>query len=305
MNEWIDFAIYIVQGWLLWVLMPRQGRQFGAAMIADRDPDWLGAHPEMDAYLKNSTGFLKVWYAWAAISIAVLLAVRLGWRPFGGTGPDWDVLKDWHGLFLIIGLVGWFASAGLWFRWLKRNVPLADRRSATLHPRTTREFLSLPWRVTVEGLTALHLAAWVVVGLTIDNLDPGHGEIGYWGKFALIVAMTVLFAVFAWFVPGRRPGYPDRIFGAAYRRVEIRVAYAMRLAPLVAGIAALAEVFTGDDFGRAAHLALVLLVTGFAAAFVFMRPAAPAEGAPPAGRGRDGMIGSLFGSTIHDSPRAP
>jgi hypothetical protein len=248
---------------------------------------------------------LKIWYAWAAISIAVLLAVQLGWRPFGGTGPDWEVLKDWHGLFMILGLVGWFASVGLWFRWLNRNVPLSDRRSATLQPRTTAEYLSLPWRVMVEGLTALHLVAWVVVGLTVTEPDPAHWEIGYWAKFALMVAMTVLFALFAWLVPRRRPGYPDRIFGAGYRRVEVRVAYVLRLAPLVAGVSVMAEVFTGGDFDRAAHLAIVLLVTGILATFVFMRPAARAEGAPPAGHDLGGMIGPPFGSTMRDSPRVP
>lgn len=274
MSEWIDFSIYCVQVLLLWVFLPRHGWQFGAATIADRNPDWLAAHPEVDAYLKNSTRFLRVWYAWAAISIAWLLAVQLGWRPLGGTAPSWEVLKGWHGLVTILGMVGWFGSAGLWFHWLKRNVPLSDRRSATLRPRTTAEYLSLPWRLTVEGLTGLHLVAWVVVGLTLTDPEPAHWETGYWEKFAFIVAMTALFAVFAWFVPRRRPGYPDRIFGASYRRAEIRVAYVLRLAPLIAGITAIAEVFTGSDFDRAAHLALVLLVSGMVAAFVFMRPAA-------------------------------
>jgi heme/copper-type cytochrome/quinol oxidase subunit 3 len=143
-----------------------------------------------------------------------------------------------------------------------------------------------------------------VVGLSLTNPEPAHWETGYWAKFAFIVAMTAFFAVFAWFVPQRRPGYLDRIFGASYRRAEIKVAYVMRLAPLVAGITAIAEVFTGSDFDRAAHLALVLLMTGLAAAFVLMRPAAPDSGAPPVGRGPGEMISSTFGSTMHDSPSA-
>jgi hypothetical protein len=106
-------------------------------------------------------------------------------------------------------------------------------------------------------------------------------------------------------VPRRRPGYPDRIFGAGYRRVEVRVAYVLRLAPLVAGVSVMAEVFTGGDFDRAAHLAIVLLVTGILATFVFMRPAARAEGAPPAGHDLGGMSGPPVGSTMRDSPRVP
>jgi len=299
MSEWIDFTVYAVQGLLFWVFLPRQGRQFGAPMITDRNPDWLAAHPEVTAYLENSTGFVKIWYAWATISVAFLLAVRLGWRPFGGTGPSWGVLKDWHMLLLMFGVLGWFASAGLWFRWLKRNVPLADRRSATLRPRTTAEYLSMPWRVTVETATALHLAAWVVVGVTRTELVPN-----YWGKFVFIVAMTVFFAAFALLVPRRRPGYPDRIFGEVYRRVEMRVVYVMRLSPIVAGGMTLAEQLVGGDFDRAAHLALVLLVSGMLAAFLFLRPSAPTIGEPPAERGRGGMIGSPFGSNMPNSPRA-
>jgi hypothetical protein len=303
MSAWIDFAVYAMQGVLFWVFLPRQGWRFGTPTIVDRNPDWLATHPEMSRYLSVSTGFLRVWYAWAAISIVILLAVLLGWRPFGGTDPTWEVLKDWHGRLLMLGVAGWFASAGLWFLWLKRNVPLADRRSATLHPRTTAEYLSLPWRVTVETLSILHLAIWVAVGFASPDLVPD-----YWAKFAGMVAMTVVLAAVAWWTPRRRPGYPDRIFGESFRRVELRVCYLLRLTPLVAGAMVFGEALTGVDLARVGHLALVLLVSALIAVFLFMRPIAPVAGEPPkppAARGRTGMIGSPFGSTIHDSPRAP
>ncbi len=298
MTEWIDFTIYALQAALFWVFLPRQGRQFGAPMIADRNPAWLAANPGMVAYLKNSTGFLQVWYVWATVSIAVLLAVRLGWRPFDGSAPSWEVLKNWHGLLMIMGMLGWFVSAGLWFRWLACNVPLADTRSATLRRRTTENYISAPWRVVVETLTVLHLAAWLVVAAVQDELVAN-----YWGKFAFIVTMTVFFAVFARFVPRRRPGYPDRIFGDTFRRVELRVAYVLRLAPLIAGATVLGETLTGGDFDRAAHLLLVLLVTGLLSVFLFLRPAAGTGGAPTLARRAGGaeMMGTRFGSTMHGS----
>lgn len=295
MSEWIDFSLYVTQAVLFWVLLPRQGRQFGAPMIADRNPDWLAANPGMVAYLRDSAGFLKIWYAWAATSIAVLLAVRLGWRPFGGTGPSWEVLKDWHGLLMILGLIGWAASAGLWFRWLSRNVPLADTRSATLRPRTAGNYISAPWRIAVEILTVLHIAAWLIVAATQDDLVEG-----YWGKFAFIVAVTALLAVNTALAPRRRPGYPERIFGDAYRRVELRVAYFLRVLPLTAGAKTLGETLTGEDFARPTHLVLVLLLTAVLAVFLFLRPLDGAGGAQ-AKKDPRGMIGTRFGSTMPGS----
>ena len=300
MSEWIDFAIYAMQGVLFWVLLPRQVWQFGAPMIADRNPDWLAANPGMTNYLNNSTGFLRGWYAWAAISIAMLLAVRLGWRPFGGTDPAWEALKDWHSALMLVGGVGWFGSFGLWFVWLKRNVPLATRRTATLQPRTTAVYLSLPWRVTVETLVVLHLVVWVLVGFTQPDLIPNH-----WQKAASFTVVTVLLTALAWLMPRRRPSYADRIFGENYRRVEIRGLYLIRLSPIAGGVIAFGEAFTGVDFTRVGHLVLVLLVNALIATFLFLRPAKPADRErPPAEDSPGGMIGSSFGSTMHRSPSA-
>ncbi len=296
MSEWIDFAIYAVQSVLFWVLLPRQGWHFGGPMILDRNPGWLAANPAMSRYLKNSTRFLRIWYAWAAISIAVLLAVRLGWRPFGTTAPAWEALRGWNGLLTTVGAVGWFASVGLWFLWLKRNVPLADRRSATLLPRTTAAYVSLSWRVTIETLAVLHLAVWVVVGIVQPGLIPNH-----WEKFAGLAAMTVFFAVLAWLMPRRRPGYADRLFGEAYRRVEMRAMYLIRLTPIAAGVIAFSEALTGEDFARAGHLVLMVLVNVLISTFLFLRPVASTSASP---RGPGGMIGSSFGSNMHRSPGA-
>jgi hypothetical protein len=73
----------------------------------------------------------------------------------------------------------------------------------------------------------------------------------------------VLFAVIAHFMPRRRPGYADRLFGESYRRVELRVVYVMRLAPLALGALVFAKALAGLDIARAAHLLLVLFVCGY------------------------------------------
>lgn len=300
MSAWIDFAVYAMQGVLFWVLLPRQGWHFGAPMIADRNPDWLAANPGVTKYLNNSTVFLRVWYAWAAISIGVLLAVLLGWRPFGGTDPTWEALNDWHSALMILGVIGWFGSFGLWFLWLRRNVPLATRRSATLQPRTTAVYLSLPWRVTVETLVVLQLVVWVVVGFTQPDLIPNH-----WQKTASFIVVSVLLAVLAWLMPMRRPSYADRIFGENYRRAEMRAFYLIRLSPIAGGVIAFGEALTTVDFARVGHLVLALFMNALIATFLFLRPVVPpSTSEPPAEDGPGGMIGSSFGSTMHRSPSA-
>jgi hypothetical protein len=254
----------------------------------------------MVKYLYGSKVFLRVWYAWAAISIGMLLAVLLGWRPFRGTDPTWEALKDWHSALMLLGVVGWFGSFGLWFLWLKRNVPLATRRSATLQPRTTAAYLSLPWRVTVETLVVLHLVVWVVVGFTQPDLIPEH-----WQKTASLTVVTVFLAVLAWLMPRRRPSYADRIFGENYRRLEMRGLYLIRLSPIAGGVIAFGEALTSVDFTRIGHLVLVLFVNALIVTFLFLRPAKPADNSkPPAEDGPGGMIGSSFGSTIQRSPSA-
>ena len=81
-------------------------------------------------------------------------------------------------------------------------------------------------------------------------------------------------------VPQRRQGYADRLFGEAYRRVELRVIYIMRLAPLTTGAVVLGEAILGLDLARAAHLLLALIICGLALAFLRLRPVEPGAGAP-------------------------
>lgn len=298
MSEWIDFGIYATQIVLFWVLLPRQARGFGLPTIAERNPAWLVAHPEVTAYFQHNTNYLRAWYAWAAFCIAVLLGLMLGWRPLwlaDSAAPLWEMLKYTQALLMFTGMLGWFASTAVWFRWLKRTVPLTDTRTATLQPRETRNYLSLGWRIVVEVLTVLHIGAWLVVAAVQDGLTAI-----FWRKFVAMVALTVFFAVFAWLVPRRRQGYPDRLFGETYRRVEVRVAYVMRLAPLIGSAMALGHQLTGQDFARQGYLLLSLFVCALAGVFLLLRPAASA-GMPPRPRENaagGGMIGIPFTSTI-------
>ena len=132
MSEWIDFGLYTVQVVLLWVLLPRKGAQFTAAMIVDRDADWPAKHPGVMQSLLRSRWVLNTFYVYAALSIAVLSALRLGVQvpvfSRAADAPSWEVLKDAHGTLMILGMIMYFASFAAWTRWLSVHVP--SRRGA-------------------------------------------------------------------------------------------------------------------------------------------------------------------------------
>ena len=79
--------------------------------------------------------------------------------------------------------------------------------------------------------------------------------------------------------PRRRPGYLDRLFGEAYRRSEIGLAYFMRLWPVASGAIVLAELTTDADLDRAAQLLVVSFVCVLALMILRLRPVGPGPGA--------------------------
>ena len=274
MSEWIDFSIYALQIVLIFVLLAPGSVRFTGPAIVDRDPAWPAAHPGVTQALARSRWFVNTCYAWAAFSIALLLALRLGAHvpvfSAAREAPEWEVLKDAHGALMVVGMLGYFACFLIWLRWLRVNVPLAARRMASLMPRTAGDYVPRAWRIATEVVTVGHLAAWLVA----PALGFGGGA-DYWGRFAFIAAASVLMAVMSWLMPQRRQGYADRLFGDAYRRVELRVLYILRLAPLTTGAVGIGGAVLGLDLARAMHLLVVLIICGAAFAFVSLRPIAP------------------------------
>jgi len=278
MSTWIDFAVYATLIALFFVFLPRSSRQYTLPTIADRNPAWASDHRDVVARLESGGWFLYACYLWAALSIGALLGVKLELiGPFDDAVPKWEVLKDLAHTFLIAGAALWSVCALLWFQWVRKNVPLAETRRATLKPRVASDYLALPWRVTVETLTVLHLGAWVALSVRgfVDGADYVRDP-DYWFGFALVVVATVIFAVVAAVVPRRRPSFADTIFGAGMRRFELRVSYLFRLAPLIAGAMLIGKyVYDLDPDRIGTLLNWSLLITGLVQ-FLRLRPVAPA-----------------------------
>jgi len=275
MSEWIDFVVYVVQLVMLGVFIPRQSVQFTVPAMVDRNPAWPASHPERMRAIASSRWFLNTFYAWTVLSIGALLSQRLGLFPSIGSvdTPSWENLKNLHGLFMTVGVIGYLACFLYWTRWLAATVPLAATRTATLKPRSPSDYLPGWWRWTIEALTAAQLAAWLI----LPALGFGGGR-RYWATFAFAAAITVSMSVLAHYTTRRRPSYGDRLFGDAYRRLELRVYDVMRVvAPLALGAMTFGRI-AGLDVARPGHLAVVLFSCILGFAFLRLRPAQP--GAP-------------------------
>jgi hypothetical protein len=246
---------------------------------------------------------------WGLVSAVTLFAILVdAWPPlplFRDT-PKWEVLKDVNSALLIIGLVYVAVCTAFFHRWLHATVPLAARRQATLERRSAGNYVPRSIRYTVYAAVALHLGAWLAVGAF-----GRYATAAFWGTLAFQFVISGIMFLVAMNTIRRRPTAMDRILGDAYRRTEVRVAFAIQLVPLMNGIARLYEQ-TGNvspgDVDRALHLALVALVVVLATASVARwRPTRHAPGGPSTSvTSAWGLIATLFITTTpHSSPAAP
>jgi hypothetical protein len=223
----------------------------------------LDAHPQFARQLTGSRWFLWSCYAWGALSLAVLLAFQMGlWpRALSPSAPateKWMVLKDINSSMLIVGLVYFFGCVGVFTRRLKKDVPLAASRNATLEPRSLDDFIPRWVRVVTYTLVGVHLAAWVSVGVLGLYSAPG-----FWARLAAPIVFFGIFFFFARVSVARPPMAMDRIFGPGYRRGEVRFGFAMAICTNAMFALQLYQEVAGTvafEVDRALHLGLVLLI---------------------------------------------
>jgi hypothetical protein len=265
MTTWVDFCLYAAFALVVWGSIP-PSRRFTLPVIADRDPEWLGRHPDIERRLTRSRWFHRSCRGWGALTVVMLVAVQVGLWPgsSGAGGSRWELLKDVNSILLIAGLVYLFGCALCFERWLRTTVPLAARRQASLVRRSVDDHVPRPIQHAVYGIVGLHLAAWLLAGIV-----GRYASAEFWAMLAFqYVVATILLAVVLVSVR-RRPNAMDRIFGERYRRLEVRLAFAAQLVPLMNGAARLYEYTQGATPGilnRLLHLALVALVAIMAAA---------------------------------------
>jgi hypothetical protein len=266
MSEWVDLVVYAALVVAVWGWFPALSSRLTIPVIADRNPGWLADHPESERRLAENRWFRRSCLLWGSISLLTLVAFQVGAWPqqlaFLQATSKWEALKDLNSALLVVGLIYATGCAVLFYRWLDAKVPLSSRRQATLERRSLHDYVPRRLQYVVYSVIVVHLLLWGAVGIAEREATPA-----FWGGMAFQFAISGAFLLFMMSAVRRRPGTMDRIFGASYRRSEVRIAFAFQLLPLLNGGARLYEQVAGDAPAHIERL-LHLGVAGFVVALV-------------------------------------
>jgi hypothetical protein len=270
MNEWIDFAVYSTQLIVCLLVTSRWAARFKGAVVADRNPEWAATHPQVVASLQRTSAWNLVIQAWAIFSVLVLLAYRLDLQPLAlqspGT-PGWRTLLATAYLLLGVGFALFGMGAAVFTHWLKRNVPLAERRHASLTPRSLDAFVPRWLKLVVFGLLIASVAARPVAGQFYpDQVGDVRGGFLFSLTTACMLFLTVAISV------RRRPTVFDRVLGSDYRIREVRACFALMTFHALGGLAVLWLDIAGIDVRRFSGVIFSAMVTAVLASLMPIPP---------------------------------
>jgi hypothetical protein len=259
MSEWIDFCVYTVQALLLWIAMPRWLARFTRPSVIDRNPEWAAANEHTILLLERGGWWRKAIQTWGILSIFVLLLCRIDRMPLPiftrQHTPSWEVLMTTSNLLLMAGFVLFGYGVFLFMRWLKSNVPLSERRQATLVPRTVDHYIARWAQYTIYAAVLAGLAARPLA----DLLRPGHLH-NVWGSFFTGLGMSVVLFFVAVGSVLRPENHMDRVLGSSYRRMEVRLCFALMAYLTALGVVSLYLEMSGIDTKRYGSLMVALFV---------------------------------------------
>lgn len=283
MTDWIDFLVYALFIGSLWFVQPVMQHRLAIPFLKDRNAEWVAAHP--DAVRAVETSRWRIWLSWAlgGISLAVLAAFQLGiWQvpaPPPGAPPliRWMVLWNLAMASMLVALVvgGTIGLVGQFL--LKRHIPIAPRRQASLERRSLDDYVPRAVQYAVYVLVLGNIAAW----FTAAALGAYSSPI-FWPRVVTILVLSGFFFFVARAMVSRRANVMDRVFGPAYRRWEVRWSFSTQLlTPLVGALRLYEEVNDTFlfDMSRAIQLFLALYIS-YAILRIALLPIDPAAKAP-------------------------
>jgi hypothetical protein len=259
MNEWIDFVVYAVQLIVCLLVTSRCAARFKGAVVADRNAEWAAAHTQTVANLERSSAWNLLIQAWAVFSVLALLAYRLDLEPAALKSPGiagWRELMMTAYLLLGIGFVMFGLGAVQFTHWLKRNVPLAEQRHASLTPRNLDAFVPRVLKFAVYGLLIASVVARPVASLFYpDRIADVRSGFIFSLTTALMLFLTVAVSV------KRRPNVFDRVLGSGYRKREARACLALMAFSAAGALAMFCLEIAGIDGQRFAGVAFSAMTT--------------------------------------------
>ena len=281
MTDWIDFAVYAAFLIALYFVQPGMQRRIFVPMLADRNAEWVAAHPDLVRGMAARRWPFWLSYALGTASLAVLASAQLGlWQPpmmsHGGALPKWMWLWSLAmDAMLVAILVGAPIGIASHFQ-LKRLIPVAARRQATLERRSLDTSVPRWIQLATYALVLANLAAWLVAGVLGTHSSPI-----FWVRVALMFFLSGFFFMVTRAMVARRTNAMDRIFGPSYRPWEVRMTFSTQILPPIVGAVRLYEEVTGTqlfDISRAMQLSLAALIAywiGYMAMLPIDHSAAP------------------------------
>jgi hypothetical protein len=264
MTDWIDFTVYFVFVAALWIVYPFAQTRLTIPLIADRNPVWLAAHPEAAERIAASRLHVWISFALGAVSLAVLTAFQVGWwHPDYNAGlrapSGWMVLWDLAISSMIAALVigGGMGIRG--FLRLKKLVPLAPQRQATLERRSLDDYVPRAVRYAVYSAVVVNLVAWVAAAILGTHSSPV-----FWPRVVTMFVLSGFFWFFTAVSVARRPNVWDRLFASAYRCFEVRMTFGCQiLTPIIGALRLYEEVNHTSlfDTSRAVQLCLAAFIS--------------------------------------------
>jgi hypothetical protein len=264
MTDWIDFAVYATFLFALYFAQPTAQQRLIVPLLADRNAEWVAAHPDVVRRIAASRWRLWLSYGLGGISLGLLASYQLGlWHVppnrDGFVPPKWAMLWDLAMAGLVTSMVIGGAVGLLAHFAIKRLVPVAPRRQATLERRSLDTSVPRWLQHVTFALVAINLMAWTVAGILGMHSSPI-----FWSRVAIIFGLSGFFFLATRAMVARRANVLDRIFGPAHRTWEVRITFSTQLLPPMIGALRLYEEVAATqllDLSRAAQLALAVFLT--------------------------------------------
>ena len=266
MTDWIDFAVYATFLFALYFAQPTAQQRLIVPLLADRNAEWVAAHPDIVRRIAASRWRLWLSYGLGTISLGLLASYQFGlWHVpptrDGFTPPKWAVLWNLAMAALVTSMVVG-GAIGLWAHFaIKRLIPVPPRRQATLERRSLDTSVPRWVQHVTYALVTINLAAWIVVAILGRYSSPD-----FWNRFVTMFCLSGFFFWATRAMVARRANALDRIFGAAHRTWEVRLTFSTQLVPPMIGALRLSEEVAGTatqywDLSRAEQLALAVFLT--------------------------------------------
>jgi hypothetical protein len=278
MSAWIDVVVYATQFIMFCLVLPRWSARFARATIIDRNSQWAASNPAVLERAARGSGWLKFIQAVGVSGVLLLFVAQLYLQPVVlkiEPAAQWRLLMSIDYSVMIVAMLVYSAAFAYFTRWLKRDVPPAEQRQATLSPRKLDEFI--PRWLHLAGLVLL-AAAVLARPVASELFAVRHGNL-LGGFLSMLLVSSCLLLGVAGSV-ARKPTVLDRVYGPAYRRREVQVTFGLMIAWAAFMLAALYFETAGIDISRYFGVLTSILATTILALLMPLPPPEPAGSGP-------------------------